>query len=97
MSDAVRFPYEQLSLFDAVSGTVAVSLFDGRKYGVAEPTDLMKRLVSRAAYAVMVGDHSQALVLTELKPNQIQKGHEFYHYMIDGNVYAGTFVGRESA
>lgn len=97
MSDAVRFPYEQLSLFDAVSGTAAVSLFDGRKYGAAEPTDLMKRLVPRAAYAVMVGEHPQALVLTELKPNQIQKGHEFYHYMIDGNVYAGTFVGRESA
>ena len=95
MSDVVRFPYEQFSLFDAVSGTAAVSLFDGRKYGVTKPSDLMKRLVPRAAYAVMVGDHPQALVHTKLKPNQVPKGHEFYHYMIDGNVYAGTFIGKE--
>ena len=93
MSSAVCFLYEQLSLFDAVSGTAAVNLFDGRKYGVTEPTDLMKRLIPRATYAVVVGDHPQALVLTRLKPSQIPEGHEFYHYMIDGNVYAGTFVG----
>lgn len=93
MSSAVCFPYEQLSLFDAVSGTAAVNLFDGRKYVVTEPTDLMKRMVPRATYAVVVGDHPQALVLTRLKPSQIPEGHEFYHYMIDGNVYAGTFVG----
>lgn len=93
MSSAVCFPYEQLSLFDAVSGTAAVNLFDGRKYGVTEPTDLVKRLVPRATYAVVVGDHPQALVLTRLKPSQIPEGHEFYHYMIDGNVYAGAFVG----
>lgn len=93
MSSAVCFPYEQLSLFDAVSGTAAVNLFDGRKYGATEPTDLMKRLVPRATYAVAVGDHPQALVLTRLKLSQIPEGHEFYHYMIDGNVYAGTFVG----
>ncbi len=93
MSSAVCFPYEQLSLFDAVSGTAAVNLFDGRKYGATEPTDLMKRLVPRATYAVVVGDHPQALVPTRLKPSQIPEGHEFYHYMIDGNVYAGTFVG----
>ena len=93
MSSAVCFPYEQLSLFDAVSGTAAVNLFDGRKYGATEPTDLVKRLIPRATYAVVVGDHPQALVLTRLKPSQIPEGHEFYHYMIDGNVYAGTFVG----
>lgn len=97
MSNVVHSPYEQLSLFDAVSGTVAVSLFDGRKYGATEPNDLMKRLVPRAQYVVMVGNHPQALALTKLKPGQIPKGHEFYHYMIDGNVYAGTFVGREEA
>lgn len=62
------FPHEQLSLFDAVSGTSAVSLFDGRRYGVTEPNELMKRLVPRAAYAVVVGDHTQALVPTRLKP-----------------------------
>lgn len=93
MSSAVCFPYEQLSLFDAASGMAAVNLFDGRTYGVTEPTDLMKRLVPRATYAVVVGDHPQALVLTRLKPSQIPEGHEFYHYMIDGNVYAGTFAG----
>ena len=97
MSSAVRFPYEQLSLFDAASGTAAANLFDGRKYGVAEPNELMKRLIPRAAYAVMVGNHPQALVLTKLTPSQVPEGHEFYHYMIDGNVYAGTFVGREEA
>lgn len=97
MSDAVRFLYEQLSLFDAVNGTAAVNLLDGRKYGAEEPNDLMRRLVPRATYAVMVGGHPQALVLTKLRPNQVPRGHEFYHYMIDGNVYVGTFVGKESA
>ena len=67
MSSAVCFPYEQLSLFDAVSGTAAVNLFDGRKYGVTEPTDLMKRLVPRATYAVVVGDHPQALDVSTQK------------------------------
>ena len=90
------FPHEQLSLLDTVSGTVAVSLFDGRKYGATEPTGLMKRLVPRATYAVAVGDHPQALVPTRLKPSQIPEGHEFYHYMIGGYVYVGTFVGKES-
>lgn len=93
MSSTVCFLCEQLSLFDTASGTAAVNLFDGRKYGATEPTDLMKRLVPRATYAVVVGDHQQALVPTSLKPSQIPEGHEFYHYMIDGNVYAGTFVG----
>ena len=97
MSSTVCLPCEQFSLFDAVSGAAAVNLFDGRKYEAAEPTDYMKRLVPRAAYAVMVGDHPQALVLTKLTPSQIPEGHEFYHYMIDGNVYVGTFVGKESA
>lgn len=96
MSSTVCFPCEQLSLFDTASGTAAVNLFDGRKYGVTEPTDLMKRLVPRATYAVVVGDHPQALVPTRLKPSQIPEGHEFYHYMIGGNVYVGTFVGKES-
>lgn len=96
MSSTVCFPCEQLSLFDTVSGTVAVNLFDSRKYGATEPTDLMKRLVPRATYAVAVGGHPQALVPTRLRPSQIPEGHEFYHYMIDGNVYAGTFVGKES-
>lgn len=97
MSSTVCLPCEQLSLFDAISGTAAVNLFDSRKYGVTEPTGLMKRLVPRATYAVVVGDHPQALVLTKLTPSQIPEGHEFYHYMIDGNVYVGTFVGKESA
>lgn len=26
----------------------------------------------------------------------IQRGHEYYHYMIGGRLYAGTFVGRDS-
>lgn len=97
MSSTVCLPCEQLSLFDTASGTAAVNLFDGRNYGVTEPTDLMKRLVPRATYAVVVGDRLQALVLTKLTPSQIPEGHEFYHYMIDGNVYVGTFVGKESA
>ncbi len=26
----------------------------------------------------------------------IRRGHEYYHYMIGGRLYAGTFVGRDS-
>lgn len=97
MSNRICFRNEQLSLFDVASGAVAVSLFDGCKYGTLEPDDSMKRLVPRATHAVMVGDHLQALVPAKLRPSQIPEGHEFYHYMIDGNVYVGTFVGKESA
>lgn len=95
MSNGICFPPIQLSLFDEVRGVVAVSLFDGGKYGASEPDESMKRLVPRAAYAVMVGDHPQVLVLTKLTPSQVPEGHEFYHYTIGGYVYAGVFVGKE--
>lgn len=89
---------KQLSLFRCEeTGTEAVSMFDGEVTCAHEPDAYMKNLVPKGTYYVMVGEHPLVLTKTELKPDAVPEGHEFYHYMIDGDVYAGTFVGKEGA
>lgn len=48
-------------------------------------------------YVVMVGTHPLVMRKTTLTADEIPEGHQFYHYLIDGAVYAGIFVGKENA
>lgn len=97
-SDQRQQHWEQLSLFAReVAGVPAVSLFDGEEYGAEEPAAWMKKLVPDGEYFVMVGIHPLVLRATDLRCEDVQEGHRFYHYQIGGTVYAGIFVGKETA
>ena len=48
-------------------------------------------------YVVMVGTHPLVMRKTKLAVDEVPEGHQFYHYLIDGAVYAGIFVGKENA
>ena len=45
----------------------------------------------------MVGTHPLVMRKTKLTADEVPEGHQFYHYLIDGAVYAGIFVGKENA
>lgn len=53
----------------------------------------MKKLVPDGEFFIYVGKHPLVMRKTKLKREEIQKGHEFYHYMVGDAVYAGIFVG----
>lgn len=99
MSNVMFAPsYDQLSLFCCENtGIEAVSLFDGKVDCAHEPDAYMKRLIPKGSYYVMVGEHPLVLTKTTMTSDTVPAGHEFYHYMIDGDVYAGTFVGKEES
>lgn len=59
-------------------------------------SDWMKKLIPDGKYVVDVGGHPLILRPTDVKESEIQEGHEFYHYKIDGRIYSGIFVGREN-
>lgn len=75
------------------TGVEAVSLFDGEVKHAHEPDDQMKKFIPKGTCYVMVARYPMVLTKTELKPDAVPEGHEFYHYMIDGEVYAGIFFG----
>ena len=84
--------WEQTTLFapPPITGTPAISLFDNTTHSSEQPSEWMKRLVPDGEYVVMVGTHPLVMRKTKLAV-------EFYHYLIDGAVYAGIFVGKENA
>ena len=57
----------------------------------------MKQLVPDGESVVMVGTHPLVMRKTKLAVDEVPEGHQFYHYLIDGAVYAGIFVGKENA
>lgn len=93
----------QLSLFDTppVAGGVSATCLwacDQKPRSAELPTPQMKRLVPAGEYVVQVGDHPLVLYPTNLSPSDVPEGHRFYHYLVNGRVYAGIFVGvREAA
>lgn len=86
---------EQLSLFfeEAPTEAEAICLFHGERAIAKKPEDWMTKLIPEGKYAVMVGRHPLVLRPVRGDRAQVQKGHEFYHYMINGRLYAGVFVG----
>lgn len=90
---------EQMTLFASppINGRRAISLFDNTVHSAETPSEWMKKLVPDGEYVIMVGTHPLVMRKTKLTADEVPEGHEFYHYMIDGNVYAGIFVGKENA
>lgn len=91
--------WEQTTLFapPPITGTPAISLFDNTTHSSEKPSEWMKQLVPDGEYVVMVGTHPLVMRKTKLTADEVPEGHQFYHYLIDGAVYAGIFVGKENA
>lgn len=90
--------WEQMTLFAPlpITGTPAISLFDHTTHSSEKPSEWMKQLVPDGEYVVMVGTHPLVMRKTKLAVDEVPDGHQFYHYLIDGAVYAGIFVGKEN-
>lgn len=90
--------WEQMTLFASlpITGTPAISLFDHTTHSSEKPSEWMKQLVPDGEYVVMVGTHPLVMRKTKLAVDEVPEGHQFYHYLIDGAVYAGIFVGKEN-
>ena len=89
--------FDQISLFDLLpEGTVARRSMDGRTAPANRPEPWMKRLVPNGEYFVRVGDHPLVLKPTRIQEEDIPEGHQYYHYTIGGQVYAGVYVGEEN-
>ena len=89
---------EQLSFFSLPARpAVAVCCMDGRSF-TAEPAEgWMQRLVNGVEYFILVGGHQMALRPTQKHSEGVPAGHEYYHYHVGKSLYAGVFVGRDSA
>lgn len=89
---------EQLSFFSLPARpAVAVCCMDGRSFHAEPAEGWMQRLVSGAEYFILTGGHQMALRPTQKPSEGIQTGHEYYHYHVGKSLYAGVFVGRDSA
>ena len=89
--------FEQISLFDLLpEDTMARCSMDGRTAPANRPEPWMKRLVPNGEYFVRVGDHPLVLKPTRIQEEDIPEGHQYYHYTIGGQVYAGVYVGEET-
>ena len=88
--------YEQLTLFalPVVGDKIAVSCFDGQQIKVKDLEPWMVKLVPDGECTVDIGTHPMVLKKVPIKESEIQEGHQFYHFLIGGKVYAGIFVGR---
>lgn len=91
--------WEQMTFFAPlpITGTPAISLFDHTTHSSEKPSKWMKQLVPGGEYVVMVGTHPLVMRKTTLTADEVPEGRQFYHYLIDGAVYAGIFVGKENA
>ena len=89
--------YEQLSLFDLAPGSaLAECCYDGSTRPAQRPEPWMKRLVPKGEYVVMVGPYPLMLRPVPVRAEDIEAGHRYYHYTIDGRVYSGIFLGRDT-
>lgn len=89
--------YEQLSMFTMnVAPIVAICCMDDQPARASPVEPWMAALIPAGEYAVQVAGHPLVLRPMPGRQTDIQRGHEYYHYMIGGRLYAGTFVGRDS-
>lgn len=87
--------YRQLSLFDAPSETVAVSLMDGKELKAVAPDDWMLSIIPDGVYVIWPWKYPLVLQKAKIRPEDVEEGHQYRHYMVDGQLYAGTYIGGE--
>lgn len=86
--------YEQLSMFTMnVDPITATCCMDGCPARASPVEPWMAALIPAGEYVVQIAGHPLVLRPMPGRQADIQRGHEYYHYMIGGRLYAGTFVG----
>lgn len=91
---------QQLSLFTIVRETTATSLLDRRTYTAREPEPWERDVIPEGEYAIdWPGSGGISLILRPVGTSreEIKPGHEFYHFDIGGQLYAGVFTARGAA
>ena len=84
--------YEQLSMFTMnVDPVTATCCMDGCPARASPVEPWMAALIPAGEYVVQVAGHPLVLRPMPGRQADIQRGHEYYHYMIGGRLYAGTF------
>lgn len=80
-----------------VDPITATCCMDGCPARASPVEPWMAALIPAGEYVVQVAGHPLVLRPMPGRQADIQRGHEYYHYMIGGRLYAGTFVGRDTA
>lgn len=91
---------EQLSLFTVGTDATAICLLGGEEYAVRQPEPWERRIFPEGEYAVdWPGCKGVSLVLRPVGTarDKVKKGHEFYHFFIGAQLYAGAFTANEEA
>lgn len=90
---------EQMCLFtEGLPDMVeAVSVWTGSKVEAKKPDPWMLKLVPDGMYVLDLGEgHPMVLRPAPYGVEGIQECHEYMHFTIDGQLYAGIFVGRSN-
>ena len=88
---------EQLSMFTMnVDPIVAICCMDDQPARASPVEPWMSAIIPSGEYAVRIVGHPLVLRRTPESRKDIQRGHEYYHYMIGGKLYAGIFVGSDA-
>lgn len=88
----------QIDLFDFLEERhelCAVSCADGRKIDILPVTEPQRKIVPDGEYLIYIGKYPMILRKTNRNGKKVPKGHEFYHYMVGPELYAGIFIGVE--
>ena len=91
---------QQLSLFTMEREATATSLRDGREHTAREPEPWEREVIPEGEYAIdWPGCSGISLILRPVGTSreEIKPGHEFYHFDIGGQLYAGVFTARGAA
>ena len=87
---------EALKMLAEYRMVTATCCMDGCPARASPVEPWMAALIPAGEYVVQIAGHPLVLRPMPGRQADIQRGHEYYHYMIDGRLYVGTFVGRDS-
>ena len=90
----------QLSLFDLMANLGSVStapamarcIATGEMCETRKPTSDELRLVTDGKYTILVDKKPYVLQETDFSESDIREGYKFFHYVVNGRVYDGTFA-----
>ena len=97
--------YEQLCLFEMPCEikigptlgvpTLARNCFLGTVAPIRAINEYEAKLIPKGKYAIENKGPNEILYPVSIDEADIPIGHQFYHYIIDGDVYAGIYVGNQ--
>ena len=70
----------------------AVCILNGRRYPAVPADGQARELVPGGAWTILAGGHT--MVLSPVQ--EVPEGQRYRHFQVDGQLYAGTFIGAEA-